>query len=551
MTALAPPDGQRPFVGEGAFGEQDAGLFHGRECEQVRVAGMWRQSRLSVLHGGAGVGKTSLLCAGVISQMRVEGAHVLPVASVAHRPAFPVAALSEHNAFRLAVLSSWYPRASPVTISELTVGAFLRRHRQSDRSGRRLPVLGAIDGAEALLRTSGRHEDQRLRFLEELAAAMKEIPDLHLLLVVREDAVGEAVELAGLLGHAQPELCSLEQFGPEAARAAVTEPLKRARGSGEAVAHALVRELRTVRMASRVQRTARLSPALLQLVCAHLWGDLPGDADIPAERLRAEVNRVLADFCAHTLTMIAADHSVPASTVLSWFRSAFGGPQGRAGIPEHRLCEDVPRAVVDAAQDYHLIRARLRGEERCFELQHPRLIEPIRDLGEAAVPIHRPGPSVRLRQARLALSAGDLELARRHAEAVTRACGEGELRLLADALTFLGDVACEREDAEAALGHYREAATILEAVPDNAAVGWRLAGIGRVLLASDPSAAVRYLQAAVSRLPQELSVQTALGKALLDCGRMRAARAVFEDVLGRDSRNREALSAKRAMTGIG
>ncbi|MCP9950462.1 tetratricopeptide repeat protein [Actinomadura madurae] len=99
--------------------------------------------------------------------------------------------------------------------------------------------------------------------------------------------------------------------------------------------------------------------------------------------------------------------------------------------------------------------------------------------------------------------------------------------------------------------HYREAAAIFEAVPDNAAVGWLLAGIGRVLLPSDPGEAVRQLQAAASRLPHELSVQTALGQALWRSGRTHAARAVFEDVLGHDSKNREALDAKRAMTGAG
>lgn len=105
-------------------------------------------------------------------------------------------------------------------------------------------------------------------------------------------------------------------------------------------------------------------------------------------------------------------------------------------------------------------------------------------------------------------------------------------------------------DAAKTVVHYREAAAIFEAVPDNAAVGWLLAGIGRVLLPSDPGEAVRQLQAAASR-SRTNSVQTALGQALWRSGRTHAARAVFEDVLGHDSKNREALDAKRAMTGAG
>ncbi|MFG1850340.1 tetratricopeptide repeat protein [Actinomadura geliboluensis] len=537
-------------MGERAFGELDEPVFCGRTREAADVAASWAAHRLTVLHGGAGVGKTSLLGAGVIPRLRAEGAHVLPLAHVAHRPPFPAAALPEHNPFRLAVLASWYARTSLVQISEVTIGTFLRKHRRIDRFGRQLPLLAAIDGVEALLQAPDRHERHRREFLDELAAAMEQTPDLHLLLVARDDALDEAVDLAVRISRASPETRALGPLTPEAACEAVEGPLTRTGRPGAAVAEPLVRELRTVRRADGVQTAARVDPALLQVVCAGLYLQLQGDAEMPAERLRAEVDRVLAEFCARSLATIAADQSLPAATLFSWFR-VFGGPQGRAGVPADRACADMPEAVVGAVQDAHLVRARVRDGARLYELQHPRLAAPVRQLGDSAVPIRRPGPPARLRQAQRALADGAAELARRHTEAAIRACGETDLRFLAEATTFLGDIAYEREDAETAVLHYREAAAIFEAVPDNAAVGWLLAGIGRVLLPGDPGEAVRHLQAAASRLPHELSIQTALGRALWRSGRTRAARAVFEDVLGRDSRNREALTAKRGMTGMG
>ncbi|MVZ98889.1 hypothetical protein F8568_000515 [Actinomadura sp. LD22] len=549
MIAPAHPYGPRADAGRRAFDEPDREAFRGRTRETGEVRGTWAQSRLTVLHGGAGVGKTSLLRAGVVPELRDKGANVLPVAHVAYRPAFPVAALPEHNHFRLAVLGSWYPRASPIQISELPIGPFLRKHRRLDRLGGRLPTLAAIDGAEALLRTSPRHERHRRAFLDDLTALMKEEPDLHLLLAVRDDAVDEALELAARLGQPSPAMCSLGPLTPGAAHEAAGALLRGAGRNAEDLAAALVRELRTVRTAGGVQTTSRVEPALLQLVCVLLSEGLPGDAEISAERLHGEVDRVLAEFCSHSLATIAADHSLPPEHVLSWFRGVFGGPRGRAGVLEARLWDDVPKAVVDAVQDRHLIRARLRGQERYHELQHPRLIEPLGRLGGRAVPIRRPGPSIRLRQAHRALLDGDPELARRHTDAAVRACGEGDLKVRAAATTFLGDIAYEQGDASTAISRYREAATICEAVPDNAGVGWLLAGTGRILLASDAGAAVRQLQAAASRLPHELSIQTALGQALWRSGRTRAARAVLEDVLGQDSRNREALIAKRALTG--
>nr|WP_067637716.1 hypothetical protein [Actinomadura latina] len=467
---------------------------------------------------------------------------------MAYRPAFPVAALADHDPFRLAVLASWYTRASPVHVSEVTIGTFLRRQRRMDGFDRQPPMLGAIDGAEVMLRRSGRRERHRRSFLDELATAMHELPDLHLLLVVRDDALGEAVEFAARLGQEPPATYALEPLTPEAAYE-VVEPLGLTGRSGETAAGALVHELRTVRAGSGVQTTSRVQPVLLQLATGRLWEHLAGDSGIAAERLRAEVNLALKDFCAHNLSTIAADHSLPAATLYSWFRSMFGGPQGRAGVPAARSREDVPSAVVDAVQDSHLIRARVRDGGLYYELLHPRLGEPLGQIGDAAIPIRRPGPSARLRQAHRALADGDLELARRHAEAAVRGCSERNLRDLAVMTAFLGDIAYERGDADRAVARYRDAAAIFEAVPDNAAVGWLLTGIGRILLEDDPVEAVRQLRAAAGRLPHELSVQTALGRALGRAGRTRAARAVFEDVLGRDGANREALIAKRTLSG--
>jgi tetratricopeptide (TPR) repeat protein len=316
------------------------------------------------------------------------------------------------------------------------------------------------------------------------------------------------------------------------------------------VAAALVRELRTVRSEGGVQTTSRVDPAILRLVGDRLPDELPGETEASPERLRAVVNRVLTEFCAHSLATIAADQSLPLRTLATVFRAAFGGPQGRAGVLDERLYEDVPKAAVHAMQDCHLVSAHVRDGRRYFELQHPRLIEAIERLGDRTVPIRRPGPSARLRQAHQALADDQPEMARHHAEAATRACGGGESRVLGDATTFLGDIAYDQGDVETATARYRDAAAIFEAVPDNAAVGWLLAGIGRALLDSAPGDAVRELRAAAARLPHELSIQTALGRALYRSGRPHAAAAVFETILGRDSNNREALTAMRDLSGI-
>jgi CHASE2 domain-containing sensor protein len=64
---VSPP---APYVGLDYFGEEDAGLFFGRDAERKRIIGNLRASRLTLLYAESGVGKSSLLRAGVAARLR-------------------------------------------------------------------------------------------------------------------------------------------------------------------------------------------------------------------------------------------------------------------------------------------------------------------------------------------------------------------------------------------------------------------------------------------------------------------------------------------------
>jgi WD40 repeat protein len=59
-----------PYVGLDYFTEEYAGLFFGREAERKRIIGNLRASRLTLLYAESGVGKSSLLRAGVAARLR-------------------------------------------------------------------------------------------------------------------------------------------------------------------------------------------------------------------------------------------------------------------------------------------------------------------------------------------------------------------------------------------------------------------------------------------------------------------------------------------------
>ena len=65
-----------PYVGLDCFHEEDAALFFGREAERTRIIGNLRASRLTLLHAESGVGKSSLLRAGVSARLNAPAAVV-------------------------------------------------------------------------------------------------------------------------------------------------------------------------------------------------------------------------------------------------------------------------------------------------------------------------------------------------------------------------------------------------------------------------------------------------------------------------------------------
>ena len=61
-----------PYVGLVPYEEDDAEFFFGRSHEAAIVRANLRSARLTILYGPSGVGKSSLLMAGVVHGLREE-----------------------------------------------------------------------------------------------------------------------------------------------------------------------------------------------------------------------------------------------------------------------------------------------------------------------------------------------------------------------------------------------------------------------------------------------------------------------------------------------
>ena len=533
-----------PYVGLRPFTGEEHGLFFGRDREARDVAVIWQATGLTVLFGASGVGKTSLLHAGVVPRIDPARADVLPIARPAPRPSgrpgagpYPPPGV---NRYVLELLSAWAPDQPPATLAHLTISEFLaRRPVRYDRYGDPVPVLAAIDQAEELFSGPVQWKAERTACLEQLAQAACEHDGLHLLLSLREEYLAAVLPYERPLGHGSRARFHLLPFTPEAALEAVIGPLRHTdRSFGPGAAEVLVDDLRTVTFVNDEGRRTRLvvdevEPVQLQVVCSALWESLPPEVTrITAEHVRAyaDVDRFLVGFCRRALQEVADAHGITVGELRHWLSSNFITEHGTRSVVNEGLQETagMPNAIARALEDRHMLRAEYRINSRWYELQHDRLISAIR----------RPeSPAADLEQARKALAEGRWEAARELAEEAARVAEIEDTWVRAEAQAILGEVDAASGDVASAHRRFEEAAETFALLQQFGKVAGVLAAQGRLRLAQGEYAtAVETLKTALTWAPCDVSVQLALGQALWLSGQPHAALACLNGTVERADR---------------
>ncbi len=434
----------KPYPGTRPFRQTDHKRFFGRADDVVRLAELWQVNRLIFAVGQVASGKTSLLNAGVLPLIAGKRADVLPTGQLSYGSTFPFAALPEHNPYTLALLRSWSPGETVTRLVGRTIRDFIRQ-RAGWHDG---PILAAIDQAEELLADSGFRATYRRPFLAELAEAVNQEPRLHLLLLVREDAVGSISSVLGA-GVRHP----VKPLTRQCAIEAVAGPVEVTPRSYEAgAAEAIVTDLQTSSIlrpdgGERHTVADHVEPALLQIVCARLWHSLPPDVGrITTRDVRryGSADVALAAHCGRVIAAVADEHDLSVMRLRSWLLGTFVTELGTLGTAYEgpTATAGMPNAVVRALQDRHLLAAKLRSGSRWYELLTDRLIEPLRKATDERPPPVEPAEY--LRAAERALALGELDVAERYAEETLRTSPDTDLRLHAEADSLLGNLAHER-----------------------------------------------------------------------------------------------------------
>lgn len=570
------PPGEGPYPGLRAFGQSDGPLFFGRDREIRDLRSLWLANRMTILFGPSGVGKSSLLNAGVLGGLGDE-VDRLPVGRVFPAPfAEPSAG---GNPFTFTLLSSWNPSASPEALRDLTVRDFFR-----DRAGRvdqfddPLPFLVAIDQFEELFMAPPQLWRHRDHFVDDLSAALADQVELRLLVSIREDAVAALLPFERRLSPPPRRRLAVRALTADAALKAVTGPLRRtSRTFAPGAAEYLVNDLRAARRpgpgggpdgpdgpdrsgADGHDGAAALDelvePVQLQIVCSTLWAALPESVrTITAEDVRAhgDPDRSLARFYTRTVAEVAAEHGMPENGLRWWIERNLITDMGTRGM----VCEGAGETaglrneVVRALASRHLLRAEHRLNARWYELQHDRLIAAIRQAERAAdepadAAEREPDARLRLRAAHRALVVGATGDAANWArQTIEAAARSADRRTEAEGRYLLGQVAGLRGDVDEARTHFGAAIGVYEALRDGAAVARVLTGLGDVLLARGrvEDAFIEYEQA-VRRQPSDLDSLEGYARALWHLGRLSDARTAYERILQHDPGNVSALAAR-------
>ncbi len=419
MTASTEPPTPftgNPYVGPSTFVEAQAPLFFGREQEARDLTARVVSERLMLFYAQSGAGKSSLLNARLIPNLRgEEGFQVLPTGRVSGHLPERVKEVENIYVFNL-IASLDQSSEDPLRLAGLTLSQFLasialesvvneqggRTRRwayrpqpipasapnQSSSTAQTPRFVLIIDQFEELITGHPERWTERADFFRQLNQALLDDPTLWVVLTLREDYVAALDPYADLLANRLRARFYMERMGSRAALEAVTQPAQLGgRPFAPGVAEQLVDNLRRVRLPGQPVPIPGqyVEPVQLQVVCFQLWEQIrqrpPGaitDADLQEA---GNVDQTLGQFYEDALQAVLGDPTLNVSErqLRTWFSSQLITEEGTRGtvFQGEESTAGMDNRVVDILESRRLLRKEVRAGGDWIELVHDRFVEPI------------------------------------------------------------------------------------------------------------------------------------------------------------------------------
>jgi len=553
-----------PYVGPRPYSEADHDVFFGREREAAEICSLWLAARVVVLYGPAGVGKTSLLHAGVLTRVAELGMDVdlLPVGRIIYQSAHPRAA--DPATYTYMLMSSWASSDS-IPAEHASIADVLRgRPQRRNKYGDPVPVLGAIDHFEELYTAYPARAAERDDVIAQLSNALDSEPALRLLLVVRDDHLGDlAADERRLLPYPTTRV-RLNPLTPEAARDAVTGPaMVRGREVAQADVSRLVDDLRTVRYVDRLYNSVDIiheyvEPMSLQIVCGRAWSRLAdaGEQSLAAnvEPRNFDIDAALREFYADVVRKVARAHRIDERQLHDWLASAFITERGTRAISYRGIVmtDGISNEIADDLVRHGILTSEERVLGTWFQLSQGRLVRVVQEAGARrsvsgrGAPPPEPQPLDYRAAAVDAMARGDFtDAARLAAEAVEQFRSPDDRWKRADTLALLGSVARANGDMLQSTEYYQDAVTDFISIDDSRSVVRLYVTLAEMhFLAHDFANAVHFSGQALMHASRDPDALIASGYALWYAGHPPEALAEFNRALGTDASAALALSGR-------
>ena len=397
QTAVDP---QHPWLGLASFTEETQGYFYGREEEVAELARRVQRKTLTLLFGQSGLGKTSILRAGIVPRLRPMG--YCPVyVRIDYSADSPAPAEQIKQAIFRATQRSGEWTQTGVAVEGESLWEFLH-HRDDvlkDESGKPLIPLLIFDQFEEIFTLAQADDAGRSRaaqFIEDLADLVENRPpkalearmeadesaaehfdftrsDYRILIALREDYLAHLEALKSAMPSITQNRMRLARMTGEQALEAVMKP------GGKLVSQEVAESIVRFVAGGSELRNAEVEPSLLSLICRELNNAriAKGRAEISADLLAGSHETILAEFYERALAdqPAALRHYVEDELLTeSGYRESIAEESVRKAFAGMGAKPDALPTLVDR----RLLRIEERLDVRRVELTHDVLCSVVR-----------------------------------------------------------------------------------------------------------------------------------------------------------------------------
>jgi tetratricopeptide (TPR) repeat protein len=375
-----------PFVGPRPF--EPGERLWGREDEIYQLEYLLKSDRIVLLHSPSGAGKSSLVQAGLLPQLK-SSFDIWGPTRLSQEPA-PEALNADRdlNRYVLSVVQGFEEavparlrRPLPVLATQTLREYFEQRPRRRSAPASTMLIF---DQFEEVLTVDPLAVSAKQELFNQLGDLLRD-SRIWALFALREDYLAPLDPYARLIPTHLKNRFRIDLLDLVGARQAMVEPALAA-GREFPAASQLVHDLAGTKVqrddGSFVEQTGQhVEPVQLQVVCRRLWDAMPADkASIDSEDLQqfGDVSEALAGYYADSVARIAGD-PLRERQIREWFGERLitaGDTRGQVlrGAEES---EGLANELVAELLDTHLVRAEQRAGATWYELAHDRLIEPV------------------------------------------------------------------------------------------------------------------------------------------------------------------------------